>query len=99
MGGGSIRVTKLDGMNVDFSGKENTLIIHHRDTPGEIAHVTGLLAEENMNIGAMQVYRRGTGGDALMVIELDGKPSAKVIAAIERTEGVSDVSFLERRDG
>ncbi len=99
VGGGSIRVTKLDGMNVDFSGKENTLIIHHRDTPGEIAHVTGLLAEENMNIGAMQVYRRGTGGDALMVIELDGKPSAKVIAAIERTEGVSDVSFLERRDG
>ena len=66
---GNIDITSLGGMNVDFSGKENTLIIRHRDTPGMIALVTGALASRQMNIATMQVFRRDAGAEAIMVLE------------------------------
>ena len=79
VGGGNIEVHRLDGLNVVFTGKENTLIIHHTDAPGMIAAVTGLLAKEALNIANMQVYRRQAGADAMMVLELDGVPAPETL--------------------
>lgn len=39
-GGGRIRVDKLDGIEVNFTGAYNTLIIHSTDVPGKLAEVT-----------------------------------------------------------
>lgn len=97
VGGGNIAIRKLDGMNVDFTGKEHTLIIRQSDAPGVIAAVTGAVAEGGINIATMQVYRRQAGGDAIMVLELDGKPSDAVLESIRCLKTVMSVTFLERR--
>lgn len=97
VGGGNIEVHKLDGLNVDFTGKENTLIIHHTDAPGEIASVTGMLAKNGLNIATMQVYRRKAGADAMMVLELDGVPEEEIIRSIRALEDIQSVTFLKRR--
>lgn len=97
VGGGNIAIRRLDGLNVDFSGKEHTLIIHQTDAPGVIAGVTGALAGQNINIATMQVYRRKAGEDAMMVLELDGAPDEALVESIRQMKAVRSVTFLKRR--
>lgn len=97
VGGGNIEVHKIDGLGVNFTGKENTLIIRHTDITGAIAAITGALASRNVNIANMQGYRRQQGGDAMIVMELDGIPDQDVLASIDRLPGVHGSTFLARR--
>lgn len=97
VGGGNIEVHKIDGMAVNFTGKENTLIIRHTDTPGAIATVSGAIARKHLNIANMQSYRRKAGGDAMMVMELDGVPEDEDIELIRQMPDVQGVTFLRRR--
>ncbi len=98
VGGGNIDITSLDGMNVDFSGKENTLIIRHRDTPGMIALVTGVLAQHQVNIATMQVFRRDAGAEAIMVLELDTPLTPTMLAELKGLHDIVDATFLARRN-
>lgn len=97
VGGGNIEIHQLNGMNVDFTGKEHTLIIHQKDAPGVIAAVTGALAGQEINIANMQVYRRKAGADAMMVLELDGAPEEYVLESLRHLKAVQNVTFLKRR--
>jgi len=97
VGGGNIEVHKIDGLGVNFTGKENTLIIHHTDVMGAIASITGTLASNHVNIANMQGYRRQQGGDAMIVLELDGVPSQDTIETINLLPGVHGSTFLARR--
>ena len=97
VGGGNIEVHKIDGLGVNFTGKENTLIIRHTDVTGAIASITGVLARQNVNIANMQGYRRQQGGDAMIVMELDGVPGDDAVEQIRGLPGVQGVTFLARR--
>ena len=97
VGGGNIEVHKIDGLGVNFTGKENTLIIRHTDVMGAIASITGTLARNNVNIANMLGYRRQQGGDAMIVMELDGIPDQDTINAINTLTGVQGSTFLARR--
>ena len=97
VGGGNIEVHKIDGLGVNFTGKENTIIIRHMDIPGAIAALTGALARKNVNIANVQGYRRQQGGDAMIVMELDGVPDQEVLETINSLPGVQGTTFLARR--
>ncbi len=97
IGGGSIRIHSIDGLEVDFSGEENTLIIRHRDAPGTIAQATGLIARVGVNIATMRVFRQEEGGDAVMVLELDALPDAGTVLALRGIHGERNVILLEKR--
>ena len=71
IGGGRIRVCKLDGIDVNFSGESNTLIIRNVDEPGRIKEVASALSNAEINIATMQVFRDKRGGFAVMVVETD----------------------------
>lgn len=97
VGGGNIEVHRIDGLGVNFTGKENTLIIRHTDVTGAIASITGILARNRVNIANMQGYRRQQGGAAMIVMELDGVPDQEAIEAINALPGVQGSTFLARR--
>lgn len=97
VGGGNIEVHRLDGLQVNFTGKENTMIIRHVDVPGAIANVTGVLAKQGLNIANMQGYRREAGGDAMIVIELDGIPDEATVESVRALPCVQGVTFMRRR--
>ena len=96
VGGGSIRVKKLNGLPVEFSGDANTIVIRHRDEPGVIAQVSGLLAGQDVNIATMQVFRSGVRGDAVMVIEVDELPGENAMACLKAIRGIRDAVLMER---
>lgn len=72
IGGGNILVTRLNGMEVHFTGEHNTLLVLHYDKPGTIAAVTNYMAESTLNIGNFRLTRPVKGGEAVMTIEVDG---------------------------
>lgn len=94
VGGGSIRVQYLNGMEVGFSGERTTLIIQHLDAPGAIANVSRMLAEEKTNIATMRVFREKAGGRAVMALELDSVPSDALLARLRAVEGFAGVTLL-----
>ncbi len=83
VGGGNILITEINEQAVELSGEYPTLIVSHRDEPGVIAEVSHVLAQLNVNIAFMRVFRHGRGRDAYMCIETD-TPVTKEMQAIIR---------------
>lgn len=71
VGGGSIRITQLNGIEVDLTGAYPTLVIAHHDRPGVISDVTRIIAQYGVNIAFMKVFRRRKGNEAYMIIQTD----------------------------
>lgn len=91
IGGGQVRITRIDAYEVEVSGQLPLLLVAHTDQPGEIARVTALLAETGANIAAMHVSRAARGGNALMLIETDTPVDDATVAAIAELSAVSGV--------
>lgn len=94
LGGGRIRVNKLDGITVNFTGDSPTLIVHNIDQPGYVAEVTSTLFRKAVNIATMQLYRNRRGGYAVMVIESDQDVPQEALQWLSRLEGVIKVTYL-----
>lgn len=84
VGGGNIRITEINGLAVEFSGEYPTLVIQHTDKPGVIAEVSHVLAQLNVNIAFMRVFRHGKGEDAYMTIETDQPVTREMLDMIRR---------------
>ncbi len=96
IGGGNIRVDSIDGLDVNFSGENNTLLVLHKDTPGVIANVTNLMYWRygDLNIGNFRLSRREKGGEALMTIELDQLPPEKLITDLRGMDNIENALFI-----
>jgi len=94
IGGGRIRVSMLDGMEVNFSGETNTLIVRNQDQPGCITDVSTVLNLCRINIATMQVFRARIGGSAVVVVETDQVVPKSAIEMLEGREGIMKVTFL-----
>ncbi len=98
IGGGRIQICELDGLSANFSGDCPTLIVNNVDQPGHVTEVATMLARENINIGTMQIYRTGRGGDAVMVIECDAEIPRESIEWLEARGGIRKVTYLSMRE-
>ena len=98
VGGGNILVNQIDGMNVNFNGENNTILVTHQDKPGVIAAVTQLMHWEyaDLNISNFHLSRQSKGGDAIMTIEIDGQPPENLIPAIRKIQYVSNAILIRR---
>ena len=94
VGGGRVLINKIDGISVNFTGEQNTLIVHNLDQPGHVAEVTSMLSHKSINIATMQLYRNARGGYAVMVLETDQEIPQKSLEWLEHLEGVIKVTYL-----
>ena len=96
IGGGRIRVDRLNGVDVEFTGAFNTLIIHSIDISGKLADVTRELSRGKINIANMSLCRSRRGGAVLMVIETDQRVPPVVRHLIEEMPGVVGLTYYEK---
>ena len=98
VGGGNILVNQIDGMRVELTGENNTILVMHQDKPGVIAAVTQLMHWEyaDLNISNFHLSRQSKGGEAMMTIEIDGQPPENLIGAIRKIENVSNAILIRR---
>lgn len=97
VGGGEILIQAINGLEAGFSGHENTLIITQKDVKGMIAQISGVLTAHSINIATMRVFRRSAGGQAMMVIELDGHVERALIDWLKTMPGVFHVAYIAAR--
>lgn len=71
IGGGNIVIHSINGFDVQCTGEFPTLVILHSDLTGVLSGITKVLSEGGMNIGYMDVDRKGRNGEAMTVIEMD----------------------------
>lgn len=95
VGGGNIAITRVNGMEVYFTGQNTTLIVMHQDVPGTIAHVTGLVAANQANICNFRLNRQEKGGLAIMTIEMDSVFDESLVSRIEQLPFVHHTILLK----
>lgn len=94
VGGGSIVIHRINGIPVAFTGELHTLVVVHRDRPGVVASVTGVLSRHGINIATMKLHRSEKGGEAIMVLETDQPMEEDVSVSILQIQGVTDAVVI-----
>ncbi len=77
LGGGVVKIWRIDHFEAHVTGAAPTLLVKHVDTPGVIARVARVLADDEVNIAYLTSSRDKKGGEALMSIEMD-RPLAEI---------------------
>lgn len=98
VGGGNILVNQIDGMDVHFTGDNNTIIVMHHDKPGVIAAVTNVMHWQyaDLNISSFFLSRESKGGKSIMTIEVDSLPPEDLMQRIQEIEHVTNAIFVRR---
>lgn len=95
VGGGNILVEKLNGMRVAFTGQCDTYLIRHYDRPGVIAAVTNFMMYCGLNINNFRLSREKKGGEALMMIEVDGRAPEHLLQQLNVIPDVINAMLLK----
>lgn len=98
IGGGAIVVNKIDGIDVNFTGDFNTLIVRNQDESGSVAAITSILSQVHINVANMSVNRHRRGGDALMVIETDQHIKPRQVEFLSDLPGILSVTYYDKED-
>ena len=96
IGGGAIVVNKIDGIDVNFTGDFNTLIVRNQDESGSVAAITSILSQVHINVANMSVNRHRRGGDALMVIETDQHIKPRQVEFLSELPGILSVTYYDK---
>ncbi len=95
VGGGKIKIVRIDGIDVEFTGEYSTLIVKQIDKPGVVAHITQALSEYNVNIAFMRLFREDKGAGAYTIVESDEAIPAEVIKRIRTNKNVSNLVLIQ----
>ena len=95
IGGGKMKIVRLNGIDVEFTGEYSTLIVKHLDKPGVVAHITQTLSEHNVNIAFMRLFREDKGATAYTVVESDEAIPNEVLDKIRTNENVANLVLIQ----
>jgi L-serine dehydratase len=95
IGGGNVEIINVDQFDVKFTANYPTLVISHHDRPGMIADITTLLGSNQINIGFMDLDRKGRNREAMTVIETDASIPATLVEQMLRLNMITDVRKVD----
>ena len=90
---------RINGIEVDFSGEYNTLIVVHKDRIGMAAHITSCLSQGMVNIAFMRLFREAKGDTAYSIVEFDGELPEDTRQRILEKEDVENVMVIDVKEG
>ena len=95
VGGGRMKIVKLNNIDIDFTGEYSTLIVKQSDKPGVVAHIASCLAERQVNIAFMRLYREARGETAYTIIESDHYIPPEIIDSIVSHEHIHKTLVIQ----
>lgn len=96
VGGGAAVIKEINGVEIDLTGEYHTILARHKDTPGVVAAITRALAEHQINIAFMRLYREARGSLAYTVIEADEEIPPAAAAQIYAHPSVQSAQLIPR---
>lgn len=88
------RLVELFGIKVEAELDGHMMYIVNEDAPGFIGRIGTLLGENAINIGTFNLGRREAGGEAVLLLSLDGALPANVLDQAKALPGVKRVMAL-----
>lgn len=88
------RLVEIHGIKVEADLNDDMLFVVNADAPGFIGRIGSTLGEAGVNIGTFHLGRREAGGEAVLLLSIDGDVSAALLTAISDLEGVKKVKAL-----
>ena len=70
------------------------LVTNHRDVPGVVGRCGLILTAHGINIAGMQLGRTKSGGQALMVLQVDSPVPRQALEKIGELDVISTVKFI-----
>ena len=95
LGGGKVRISRINKVQVDFTGEYSAVIVIQKDRPGVVAHITKALSDRNVNIAFMRLFREGKGNIAYTIVESDGHLPENIREELLKNEHVHDVMIVQ----
>ncbi|MFT6657839.1 MAG: D-3-phosphoglycerate dehydrogenase [Maritalea sp.] len=91
---GKPRLIQVKGVNMEAEVTPSMLYITNEDKPGFVGRLGMLLGDEGINIANFNLGRMQAGGDAIALINIDGKLTDTQLANICTLEGVQQAKPL-----
>lgn len=95
LGGGKVRIVRINQVVVDFSGEYSAVIVIHQDKPGVVAHITRALSDRNVNIAFMRLFREAKGDIAYTIVESDDHLPEDMEKNLKDNANVHDVMVVQ----
>lgn len=95
IGGGKVRIVRINHIDVDFTGEYSTLIVKQMDKPGIVAHITQCLSHQNVNIAFMRLFREAKGATAYTVVESDERIPDSILDEIKENPHVQELMLIQ----
>jgi D-3-phosphoglycerate dehydrogenase len=87
-------ITRINEYPINLTPAKHMLFTSHKDQPGMVAKVAGLLGSNDVNISTMSVARRDARAEAVMVMTLDDPLKADLVSQLEAENGISMARFV-----
>jgi D-3-phosphoglycerate dehydrogenase len=87
-------ITRINDFPVNLTPQRYMLFTSHRDQPGMVAKVAGILGQFDINISTMSVARLGVREEAVMVMGLDDALNRKLLGEVESAAGIHLARFV-----
>lgn len=95
LGGGKVRIVKINNVDVDFTGEYSAVIVIQQDKPGVVAHITRCLSDIGVNIAFMRLFREKKGDIAYTIVETDHALPEHVSEKLRENENIHDVMIVQ----
>ena len=88
------RLVELFGIKVEADLAGHMLYVVNEDAPGFIGRIGTLLGERGVNIGTFHLGRRQAGGEAVLLLSVDGAVSPELLAQVKALPAVKTAMGL-----
>lgn len=93
-GNSNPRLVEIFGVGLEAELDGNMLYIVNEDAPGFIGRIGSTMGENGLNIGTFHLGRRTAGGEAVLLLSMDGTIPEPVLWQVCQLEGVKTVKAL-----
>ena len=91
---GTPKIVRMRDFDTDFTPEEHMLVMTYADRPGLIGRIGTILGEAEVNIGAMNLGRRGKGGEAMLVLSVDSPVDEAIVTRLNEAVGARFVKAV-----
>ncbi len=84
-------IVRFDRFEVDLKPARHMLVMYYPDRPGMVGKFGTILGNDNINIARMEVGRTGPGGQAVVLLTLDGPVPSSTLDKIRAEVHIQEI--------
>ncbi|MDO4594241.1 MAG: L-serine ammonia-lyase, iron-sulfur-dependent subunit beta [Tissierellia bacterium] len=93
IGGGNIKIISINGNEVEYYGKNPTIVMSYYEQKGMIAFISNVLFDGGYNIHTMQTINKGE--KIMLIVELDEKIDQKTLKTMQEGKDYLFFKYLD----